>query len=403
MDEGDTFDESFDELEALTQYESQQYCPPMDQEEEPPVLSPATQANESNYNCKVCAYQCRGLSEYLKHLSKIHFKHKLLSMVPTTSPYKCPWQGCEMVKKDRFSISLHYGVTHKVALKLMQDMPEDALKEIIEVVCKLCQQSFTAHRYLYTHLSDSHFHAELDQELPSQSPWKCPKCPYLGNDLRALRVHFGVRHKAVLNHLANKLGVSAHSLKKEMKKTKKTNKLPVPASAQQQQQQQLQQQKQQQPKNQPQQMTMCRFCSMQMSETDHAKHIVMHLKTVLSTQLPYAEPFKCPKCDLVTNQHISLVLHYGTQHPEVVNELLGGDISQLTIDMNLVQPNQQSQQIEQAKQILEDKRFPKCRLCNYRYFTRLDLCRHFVDYHLRQRLSNCIDSQNLQCPACPLK
>merc|ERR1719412_758715 len=70
--------------------------------------------------------------------------------------------------------------------------------------------------------------------------------------------------------------------------------------------------------------------------------------------------------------------------------------------MNLVQPNQ-SQQIEQAKQILEDKRFPKCRLCNYRYFTRLDLCRHFVDYHLRQRLSNCIDSQNLQCPACPLK
>ena len=71
--------------------------------------------------------------------------------------------------------------------------------------------------------------------------------------------------------------------------------------------------------------------------------------------------------------------------------------------MSFVRP-QSHQQIENnQKQVMEDKSFPKCRLCNYRYFTRLDLCRHFVDYHLRQRLSNCIDSQNLQCPACPLK
>ena len=86
-------------------------------------------------------------------------------MVPKSAPYKCPWQGCEMVKKDRFSISLHYGITHKVTLKLMHDMPEDALKEPIEVVCKLCQQSFTAHRYLYTHLSDTHFQPEIGKKL----------------------------------------------------------------------------------------------------------------------------------------------------------------------------------------------------------------------------------------------
>ena len=55
-----------------------------------------------------------------------------------------------MVKKDRFSVSLHYGITHKVALKLMQDMPQEALKEPTEVACKLCQQTFTAQRYLYS-------------------------------------------------------------------------------------------------------------------------------------------------------------------------------------------------------------------------------------------------------------
>jgi len=95
-------------------------------------------------------------------------------------------------------------MTHKVALNLMQDMPEDALSDEVEATCKICHQSFTAHRYLYTHLSDTHFAAELDAELPKSGPWKCPRCSYIGNDPRALRVHFGVRHKIVLDHLAKR-------------------------------------------------------------------------------------------------------------------------------------------------------------------------------------------------------
>ena len=55
-----------------------------------------------------------------------------------------------------------------------------------------------------------------------------------------------------------------------------------------------------------------------------------------------------------------------------------------------------------SHQIGDDKKFPKCRICNYRYFTRLDLCRHFVDFHLRDRLSQCMDPSQTRCPACTL-
>ena len=58
--------------------------------------------------------------------------------------------------------------------------------------------------------------------------------------------------------------------------------------------------------------------------------------------------------------------------------------------------------VPNQKQQAEDKKFPKCRICNYRYFTRLDLCRHFVDYHLRERLANCLDPYQSRCPACTL-
>ena len=88
-------------------------------------------SNSSNqtFDCKICAVKSRGMSEYLKHLSKVHFKHKLLSEMPKQAPYKCPWPSCEVTKKDRFNLALHYGMIHKMALKLVQEMPEDALDD----------------------------------------------------------------------------------------------------------------------------------------------------------------------------------------------------------------------------------------------------------------------------------
>ena len=177
--------------------------------------------------------------------------------------------------------------------------------------------------------------------------FKCPKCPYLGNDIRALRVHFGVRHKAVLNHLANKLGVTLQKLKQDLKKSdfnnKKSNNKRQPAGSSNNSVQKLvkmqpsksqqQQQQQQAPSSSSSAVSFsCRFCNLKFkSESDHSKHIVMHLKHVLNSQLPNAEPFQCPKCNLVTNQQSNLLLHYGSQHPEVVKEILSGDVSQLDI------------------------------------------------------------------------
>jgi hypothetical protein len=52
-----------------------------------------------------------------------------------------------------------------VALTLLSELPESG--DEAETSCQLCQQTFTAHRYLYTHLSDLHFAAELDADLPN--------------------------------------------------------------------------------------------------------------------------------------------------------------------------------------------------------------------------------------------
>ena len=381
------------------------------------LLSPTDASMLQTHDCKICAVKCRGMSEYLKHLSKVHFKHKLLSMVTKTAPFRCPWNGCEVTKKDRFNLALHYGMTHKVALRLMQDMPNDAMNEEVEATCKLCHQSFTAHRYLYTHLSDTHFQHELDLELPKTSPWKCPKCPYTGNEPRSLRVHYGVRHKIVLNHLAVKLGINIHVLKKEMKAGRKKAVSALKASMG------------------------CRFCSATFKNVnDQAKHIVMHLRNELFPQLPEKEPFRCPKCEFCAQTRVNLLLHYGTIHVSVVKELLEKDRSELNVDMSFISPENQATGTSQQdsisgiisagadtqglpgeiatkapsrrvgnntnqpnqRQQAEDKKFPKCRICNYRYFTRLDLCRHFVDYHLRDRLSNCLDPYHTKCPACTL-
>ena len=344
-----------------------------------------------NYDCPICSVKSRGITEHLKHLSKVHFKHKLLSCVPKNAPYRCPWNECEVVKKDRFNLALHYGVAHKVALALLQQMPEDAVNEDMEATCKLCHQSFTAHRYLYTHLSDTHYCSELDSDLPKTGPWKCPKCSYVGSDPRALRIHYGVRHKVVLDHLAKSLGMNQISLKKEMKAGRKKVVTALKTSVS------------------------CTYCSSEFDDLNELlKHNVLHFRAALSAHLPNQPPFSCPKCNHLSSEHLTLLLHYGTSHPEVLKDFSVQKVEALEdtdvdpdatnempqFDGSHVSSPSSSFMLPGQRQIEDDKTFPKCRICNYRYFTRLDLCRHFVDFHLRRRISSCINPNSTQCPSC---
>jgi hypothetical protein len=274
-------------------------------------------------------------------------------------------------------------------LQLLNDCPEgDPAEGSVAAKCELCNEAFTAARYLYTHLSDTHFQEALDKDLPKRAPWKCPKCSYTGNDPRALRIHYGVRHKVARQMLAEKLGVSLTAAKKQQVGRGKINP----------------------------QLGTCAFCTMQFkTEEDKTKHLVLHLSVMLYEMLPEQTPFKCPRCEETCVTRRQLLLHFGLSHVEVVHELLARDHSTLTVDMSVAaeegtsggaggSPKKLTEgPLPPHKAMAEEKRFPKCRICRYRYFSRLDLCRHFVDNHLRERLSAQMDETSTECPVCHMQ
>ena len=160
----------------------------------------------------------------------------------------------------------------------------------------------------------------------------------------------------------------------------------------------------------------CKYCQYRFREKeDLEQHVVLHFRRLLLARLPPEAPFKCPLCEHAGAEQMSLLLHYGVAHPEVVQQLRASHPpGSLDIDMSFLSRDggsgSECESSSPTKDPLppyraqaEDKKFPKCRACNYRYFTRLDLCRHFVDFHLRAKVSNWIAEEGDQCPSCPLK
>ena len=139
---------------------------------------------------------------------------------------------------------------------------------------------------------------------------------------------------------------------------------------------------------------------------DFMKHSLLHVRKRVYQDLPENEPFLCPRCPFTGNSRITLLLHYGLQH-NVVMELLKEDPSTLMVDMDFIvqkgkngfgEEEKLNAVSDQAAGLptsvnhvekypeLDNKRFPKCKLCSYRYFTKLDLFRHFADCHLKEQL-----------------
>ncbi len=137
----------------------------------------------------------------------------------------------------------------------------------------------------------------------------------------------------------------------------------------------------------------------------------MHLAPTLLDlgTVPGSEPWKCTRCEFLGSTAQILLYHFATDHWNVIKEILDkNDVNNLKIDMSFVPANAQNPNSggnnanPGNSEDNSELKFPKCRLCNYRYFTRLDLCRHFVDFHLRSRLTNCLDPTSPRCPVCTL-
>lgn len=171
----------------------------------------------------------------------------------------------------------------------------------------------------------------------------------------------------------------------------------------------------------------CKYCPTNYKDsTELGKHLVLHLKNFLYRMLPTGDPFQCPKCSFVGPERIGLLAHLGTEHSNFVIELTQQPTELLEVDLSFLDPKllpepepetaavrrggapggppaqNRRPQVPQPsqRQQEEDKKFPKCRICDYRYYTRLDLCRHFVDFHLRPRLANCLNPNTNECPSC---
>ena len=332
-------------------------------------------------NCKICKVGHDSMASYQRHLIKVHFKTVLLNDCPKMKPFTCPNEGCTVERRDRFNLLMHYGGCQRKVWKVLESTPEGSVENLNDTSkskCKLCGKYFTSPRYMWGHMGDEHFQKELDADLPKEAPFKCPKCPgdnqYTGADLRTLRVHYGTRHKAVMPLLAKQLNIPLEELKREY--------LPAGDTG-----------------------NTCQFCGKSFfSQMDYLKHSLLHVRKRVYQDLPENEPYLCPKCPFTGGSRITLLLHYGLQH-NVVAELLKEDPDTLMVDMDFI--------VKQKNGILDDerfsdvtnfspapttfqerypeldnKRFPKCKLCSYRYFTKLDLYRHFADNHLKEKLGS---------------
>merc|ERR1711872_1188893 len=128
----------------------------------------------------------------------------------------------------------------------------------------------------------------------------------------------------------------------------------------------------------------CQFCGKSFfNQMDYLKHSLLHVRKRVYQDLPEKEPYICPKCPFTGGSRITLLLHYGLQH-NVVAELLKEDPDTLMVDMDFI-VKQKNGMLEEERLSavtnisagipstfqerypeLDNKRFPKCKLCNYR-------------------------------------
>jgi len=137
----------------------------------------------------------------------------------------------------------------------------------------------------------------------------------------------------------------------------------------------------------------CKYCPTHYKDNlDLSKHLVLHLKNFLYRTLPETDPFQCPKCSFVAPERITLLCHLGTDHASFVIELTHQPTELLDVDMSFVDPK-----------ILSE---PEPESANRRAGLQGSLAAQNRrpqiphDFHLRPRLSSCLNPNSSQCPSC---
>jgi hypothetical protein len=166
-----------------------------------------------------------------KHCLINHFNEEIRDLLPKEEPFKCP--KCEYSTKQKHMLMLHFGITHKVVLKFIEEAARQnngtsmviktevgnltarqgaASKNGLVLLrnpavdekafnCPLCPLTIS-HGQRRHHLT-KHFYSQLSAEVASKSasseeaPFECFLCRHVSTDRNGLLRHVGVIHGLV--------------------------------------------------------------------------------------------------------------------------------------------------------------------------------------------------------------
>lgn len=192
------------------------------------------------YVCRLCPETAfKWQSCLYKHFLINHFNEQIRSLLPKEEPFKCP--KCEYSAKQKHILMLHFGITHKVVLKLIEEAAAQGQPMILKASaedlqistssaaakatsknssseklvtekafnCPLCPLSIS-HGLKRGHLV-KHFYAQLSAEVAlksassESSPFECHLCRHVAIDRKSLVRHVGVIHGLVDSYIKDYL------------------------------------------------------------------------------------------------------------------------------------------------------------------------------------------------------
>jgi hypothetical protein len=159
--------------------------------------------------CPICQSTFLNSVHFIRHAADKHFMERLRNDLPHFSPFKCPL--CPFEGKDLKLLVRHYGMTHKMVLKLLNeragihDSYDESILRTLEThesnreTCPLCSSNFGGRYMLLRHLADCHFRERLCQGVQHGEVYKCPfpDCNHSSKDKGGFVRHYGLVHKMV--------------------------------------------------------------------------------------------------------------------------------------------------------------------------------------------------------------